>query len=310
MKCRSGKVVGWAPISRAGSTTGPRQAVRAWAWWRAVAAQAADSGLPCLNEADVVVVGGGVGAVAAAAGARAVRFTSLNYLGKNIAERLLLWPRPPVPSDLPLVARRSHDPAAPASGFLPFRYSADRPANSRHPGTSPPSRLADRLPAGDPLRKSVQYDDDVILALDLGAVHRVREVIVTVFCRPGDFELGAAELSVSDDRRRWRDIPADGPSDGRTLVAFVPDGPFRHALLTLRQASGARRLLAGRVMVLAGPPLIAEAARRVQERDVPTADGSEVRNPVERLARVLGRRGDPPAGRPTLTPDGGEEVAR
>jgi len=213
-------------------------------------------GLPVLDGADVVVVGGGVGGVAAAIaaathGARTLLLTSRHYLGEDIAGQLWLWPEVAWTGAPPLAVRLYQDPLSRSAVQLPFAYTADRPASPRHPDRVPPSRLADPSPAGDAQHDSVQYDGDVAIELDLRRLHDVATIVLTAFRRRGDYEAGTVTLETTVDGVQWRSWPAQPPLEqsDRTTITFAPTTSVRRARLTVRRAPGAQRLLLGRIAI-------------------------------------------------------------
>lgn len=223
----------------------------------AASGRADDLRVPVLREVDVVVAGGGCGAVAAAeaaaqAGASVFLFAPRTYLGDDIAGGLQLWLEPgetPAPG---LAADVFADPSAARRPTVAYSYKADQKTNEKHKDTWPPSMLSRQRPAEDPQHDSVQYDADVVLTLTLGEEKAVRAVELVAFRRAGDFEVGGASLRVSSDAKTWRDAKDAEPvhKQGITRVTFPVDGSLRFAKLTVRRADGAKRLLLGSVAVL------------------------------------------------------------
>ena len=225
--------------------------------WMTAVACADDGGVPVLRDVDVVVAGGGCGAVAAAeaaakAGAGVFLFAPRTYLGDDIAGSLQLWLEPGESPAAGLAAEVFADPLAARRPTVTYTYRADKKTNEKHKDTWPPSMLNRQRPAEDPQHDSVQYDEDVVLTLTLGAEQAVKAVELVAFRRAGDFEVGGASLRVSSDTKTWHDVKEVAPATqgGLTRIAIPVDRPFRYAKLAVRRAGGAKRILLGSVAVL------------------------------------------------------------
>ena len=108
--------------------------------------------VPVVYDVDVVVVGGGTGAVEAAvaaadAGAKVFLAAPHPYLGDDVTATLRLWLEEGEEPDSPLARRVFTDPAVGASqpdpNRIPFSYEADVPSAAKHKDTDPPRLLTD-----------------------------------------------------------------------------------------------------------------------------------------------------------------------
>jgi len=226
--------------------------------------------IPVAYSVDVVVVGGGTGAVSAAvaaarAGAGVFLAAPRPYLGDDMTATLRLWLEEGEVPTAPLAKALFHDPLAsvdrPSRHRISFTYAADRPSAALHPDTAKPSRLSD-LAWGDPTRQSVQYDDDVNLTLDLGEPRDVAGVHVWTYQRTGSSGFRVRDVTVftSDDKRAWRE---GGTVDGATSKN-LGDASFnlpvrlstrtRYLKLHVRKAPGAARILLGEIEVVGPVP--------------------------------------------------------
>lgn len=226
--------------------------------------------IPVAYSVDVVVVGGGTGAVSAAvaaarAGASVFLAAPRPYLGDDVTATLRLWLEEGETATAPLAKALFRDPLAsvdrPSRHRISFTYAADRPSAALHPDTEKPSRLTD-LAWGDPTRQSVQYDDDVNLTLDLGEPRDVAGVHVWTYQRTGSsgFRVRDVMVFTSDDERSWREA---GTVDGATSKN-LGDASFnlpirlstrtRYLKLHVRKAPGAARILLGEIEVVAPAP--------------------------------------------------------
>ncbi len=220
--------------------------------------------LPVLNEVDVVVVGGGSGGVAAAVeaarrGAKVFLAAPRPYLGEDICATYRLWLEPGEKATTDLareVFQPSRNTAGPAIGEgLPFEYSPDRSAARQHRDTDPPSLLKDRK-WRSAAKESVQFDGDVTLLLDLGESRVLGRIHALAYQRPGDFEVGRVEVSVSTDRENWTPAAtltnelAGLKSEDVALPFSAPlKVEARYLKLEVRKAEEAKRVLLAEIVV-------------------------------------------------------------
>ncbi|HOC55895.1 MAG TPA: FAD-dependent oxidoreductase [Verrucomicrobiota bacterium] len=218
--------------------------------------------IPVLHEVDVVVVGGGSGGVAAAAeaaraGAKVFLAAPRPYLGEDLCGTYRLWLEPGETPSTDLareVFRPGPPPPLPIGPGLPFKYSADRPSNARHPDTQPESLLND----GEwqsASRQSVQYDGDVALVLDLGSEREIRKVHVMAYQRPAEFAVARVTVSVGNDGQKWSPSGVITNRDAAEVewnaldLAGEVSAKARYLKLEIQRAPEARRLLLGEVIV-------------------------------------------------------------
>ena len=151
--------------------------------------------IPVATSADVIVVGGTCGAVAAATsaaktGASVFLIAPRTYLGEDMAGTLRLWLEPGETPTTDLARQLYTDPLAGEPPGLPFAYRADQISNEKHKESNPPSRLnLDRIPL-DPANDSVQYDNDVTITADLETEARVQEIQIRSFTNRRDYQVG------------------------------------------------------------------------------------------------------------------------
>ena len=174
--------------------------------------------LPVAYEVDVVVVGGGTGAVSAAvaaaeAGASVFLAAPYPYLGDDMTATLRLWLEEGERPKAPLAKALYADPLPKlrAGGAHPARleltYMASLPTEAPHHDTSPPSRLTNGQ-WGVAAKQSVQYNGSVTLDADLGKVRPIREVRIVVYHREHKeseraFMVDRVRVLTSNDAKRW-----------------------------------------------------------------------------------------------------------
>ncbi|HNR99655.1 MAG TPA: FAD-dependent oxidoreductase [Planctomycetota bacterium] len=227
--------------------------------------------LPCAAETDIVIAGGGTGAVAAAvaareAGARVFLVAPHPYLGEDMTATLRLWLEPGEKPDTPLAERifagRSADPLALESDRLvPFTYQADRPSAGVHKDTAPPSLLRDGA-WHSAARQSVQYDGGVRLLLKLAAEEDVEFVCVLAYHR-ADYRLGGVRADASPDGRTWTEtgravneaLDQDSVDVPAVPIAVKVETRARYLALAIDPAPNAARVLIGEILVVRPGPV-------------------------------------------------------
>ncbi len=168
--------------------------------------------VPILHDVDVVVVGGGSGAVSAAvaaaeSGARVFLAAPRPYLGEDLCGTYRLWLEPGEEPMSPLAAALFAEPAS-VLGFhntIPFTYEADVESSSPHKDSVPPTGLSDNRWHGAPTQ-SVQYNGDVNLTLDLAGEQAIAKAHLMIYQRKDDFEVAEVAFLVSSDGQQWRDV--------------------------------------------------------------------------------------------------------
>ena len=218
--------------------------------------------VPVAYDVDVVVAGGGCGAVAAALaakkeGASVFLLTPYNYLGEDVAGTMQLWLEPDERPVGPLATALFNDPRSVFDPGLPFSYTASLPTpDRRHPDTKPPSRLSRTRPALDPQEDSVQYDGDVTITADLKEPCRPKSLELVCFSRPGDFEVASVTVDLSDDGENWTSIGkfTFTTAAGRSTCNIAIDRQTQFAKMTFKRAAKAERLLLGSIKFTSPAP--------------------------------------------------------
>lgn len=229
--------------------------------------------IPVAYQVDVVVVGGGAGAVSAAVaaakqGAKVFLAAPHPYLGDDMTATLRLWLEPGEEPSSPLAQRIFADKpgkiatarAASPNG-LPFSYESNPKSSKRHKDTNPPS-LLNNGKWGDSARQSVQYDGDVQITADLQKVEEITETRVVPYRRAGDFDVASVTVQTSDDKQTWKDIGQaknDGTADGHTVWSATIGAKARYVRFIVKRPSGIDRILLGQIEIL-GPAQRAAAA--------------------------------------------------
>ena len=235
--------------------------------------------IPVAYEADVVVVGGGTGAVSAAIaaakdGAKVFLAAPHPYLGDDMTATLRLWLEEGETPASPLAQRVFGDRSQPLAdpNRIPYKYETDLPGAAAHRDTAPPSRLTDgRWDSAS--SESVQYDGDVQVTADMAQSQEIRTVRVMFYRRaPGGpvgspFDLKRVTVSLSDDKQQWQPaavIENDRPSsDSATLEAAI-NAKARYVRFHVQKPEGFERILLGEIEII-GPEKtpVQEASRGV-----------------------------------------------
>ncbi len=223
--------------------------------------------IPVAYEADVVVVGGGTGAVSAAIaaakdGAKVFLAAPHPYLGDDMTATLRLWLEEGETPASPLAQRVFGDRSQPLAdpNRIPYQYEADLPSAAAHRDTAPPSRLTDgRWDSAS--SESVQYDGDVQITADLAQSQEIHTVRVMFYRRaPGGaggspFDVKRITVSLSDGKEQWKPaavIENDLPStDSATLQAAI-GARARYVRFHVQKPEGIERILLGEIEII-GP---------------------------------------------------------
>ncbi|MFT5467714.1 MAG: flavin-dependent dehydrogenase [Verrucomicrobiales bacterium] len=231
--------------------------------------QAADSvvesarEIPVAYDVDVVVVGGGVGAITAAVeaaeqGASVFLAAPRPYLGEDVAGTLRLWledgEEPETPLERALFERKN-----PGMGFpnrLAFSYEPDQTPNKIHPD-SKLSILTDSKWA-NAATDSVQFDADTTIVADLGKMARLKELHLIAFRRAGEFEVGEIEVWTSPNGKLWRDLGkieeaetgSSGGGDAEAQFSIEVKQPCRYVKVLVKKAAEAERILLGELLLI------------------------------------------------------------
>jgi len=235
--------------------------------------------IPLAYEVDVVVVGGGTGAVSAAVaaaeqGAKVFLAAPRPYLGDDMTATLRLWLQQGEVPESPLARRIFSDPVRgrgkPDPNRIPFTYKADQPSASPHKDTTPPRVLSDGV-WGDSARQSVQYNGDVSITADLQKARAIREVRLVAYHRAKsaqgtNFKVESVTLFTSDDRAAWKKLavlknPRLGDEGDPRRNASSPDSPIllalsaeaeaRYVKLLVKKTDDVERILLGEIEIIA-----------------------------------------------------------
>ncbi|MCX7049082.1 MAG: FAD-dependent oxidoreductase [Candidatus Sumerlaeota bacterium] len=209
--------------------------------------------IPVAYDVDVVVVGGGSGAVAAAvsaakSGAKVFLAAPHNYLGEDMAGAMRLYLEEDEKPNSPLA--HSIFNAQDSTAGLPFAYAADKLSAAKHKDTDPPTLLNDNQ-WSNPVNESVQYDDDVNIVIDLGKECGVKKIHAMVF-RAKDYNADSMTVSVSNDKRDWRQIgEAKNDNSTATLNTLSLDmaASTRYVKCFFKKSAGATRILIGEILI-------------------------------------------------------------
>ncbi len=217
--------------------------------------------IPELKQVDVVVVGGASGGVEAALaaaknGASVFLVAPRPYLGEDICATYRLWLEPGETPTTDL-AKEVFKPMPAVAGIgagLPFKYFANIPSSAKHKDTSPPSMLTDGK-WQDPIRQSVQFDNDVMFTLDLGKPQRIAQIAVLAFQRPGDFQV--AQITVTDGQQTavvTNDAPGQTYEEGAFPIIVPLNATARRLTVTVTQATDSQRIVLGEIIVAGDAP--------------------------------------------------------
>lgn len=231
--------------------------------------------IPVAYEVDVVVVGGGVGAVTAAVeaanqGASVFLAAPRPYLGEDVAGTLRLWledgETPETPLERALFVREQ-----PGTGFpnrLKFTYEADQRPNSVHP--DPNNAVLTDSKWTTPVSDSVQYDADATIVADLGKMARLKDLHLIAWRRPGEFEIGEVTVATSPNGKIWRELGAiediEIGSGGDAEVQFSKEikQPCRFVRVVAKKAENAERILLGELLLIEDADTVAAPVKKAR----------------------------------------------
>ena len=229
--------------------------------------------IPVAYDVDVVVVGGGTGAVAAALsaaeqGASVFLAAPYPYLGDDMTATLRLWLEDGEEPRSELARRIFHDPitdgVGPHPNRLPLTYSASLPCGAPHRDTTPPNRLTNGS-WGDAASQSVQYDGDVVITADLRGSQAVREARIVVYQRDQgvpekDFKIEHVQIATSADGSQWsepvrienREVPpgVSGPVGAPIVLTAPLETTARFVRFEVTRTEDVPRVLIGEIEVL------------------------------------------------------------
>ena len=245
------------------------------AWLASVISLTADAA-PVVNEsarrlalvydADVAVVGGGTGAVAAAvaaaeSGARVFLAAPRPYVGEDMCAPFRLWLEAGETPQTPLEKALYSDPGL-ARGTR-FTYEADLPSMGKHVDTDPPGMLADGQ-WNTAFTQSVQYNGDVTIIADLGEPKELNEIRVMYFQANQGYEVDTIAVATSDDRTAWTERTCvRNPQLGKgswvesALSVSAPvEARARYVRFHITKGEDAERMLLGELQIFAKEPAV------------------------------------------------------
>lgn len=225
--------------------------------------------IPVAHEADVLVVGGSCGAVAAAVaaaeqGAKVFLAAPHPYLGDDMTSTLRLWLEPGEVPQSPLACklfRAATNDLRVSPNRLNLSYESDLPSSGVHQDTKPPALLTDGV-WGSASAESVQYAGDVNIIADLKGPQELEAVNLMAYHRAdGKIGMHSLTVSVSDDKQTWREVAKiDAPTSTRpgkktsldecqTWSAPV-NATARYVKFAAKKGKQAARILLGEIEVL------------------------------------------------------------
>ncbi len=217
--------------------------------------------IPVAVQKDIVIVGGGVGAVSAAVeasrnGASVFLVAPRTYLGEDMAGTMRLWLEPGEIPATDLAREIYANPDLAAKPSLPFTYQADQPFNSRHKDTSPPSKLNSGCPVQSAVTDCVQYDTNVVITADLKNAVEIKAAEVLIFNRAMVFQAFSIATAISDDGKQWKELELVRPHNLGDLVSVpIPiHAKARYVRFNIKRAPSAERLLIGAIRFLSAQP--------------------------------------------------------
>ncbi|MBN1346407.1 MAG: FAD-dependent oxidoreductase [Phycisphaerae bacterium] len=216
--------------------------------------------LPVVYEADVAVVGGSTGAVAAAvsaaeSGAKVFLAAPRTYLGEDMCAALRLWLEPGETPQTPLEKDLYRDPVR--TRGLPFKYKADLPSMDKHKDTDPPNLLTDGR-WGNAFTESVQYNGDVTITIDLGEPKALDEARIMYFQSDRRFEMESVTVLTGDDGKTWTQRApirnpklAQGEWAKSPLTLTMPIAArARYVRFHITKGKSADRMLLGEIQII------------------------------------------------------------
>ncbi|MDY0167379.1 MAG: FAD-dependent oxidoreductase [Thermoguttaceae bacterium] len=219
--------------------------------------------IPVAYDVDVVVLGGGTGAVSAAvAAAEAGRTVFLAapypYLGDDMTATLRLWLEEGEQPKAPLAVAIYNDTVQFKADRRPLEitYTANRPTGAPHHDTDPPSRLTSGA-WGNPAGQSIQFNSDVTLDADLGKAREVEEARIVVYHRAeasvagSGFNVESVAVAISEDGQSWKQVAElKGEAGPGCYVLTAPVGAAaRYVRFDVKKPPQFDRMLLGQIQV-------------------------------------------------------------
>lgn len=250
--------------------------------------------LPVVGEYDVVIIGSGTGAVAAAVeaadlGASVFLASPYPYLGEDMTATLRMMRDPNTKIEDPLAALIFND--SPGSfesipklnaPLLKFKYESSIPSSPVHADTKVPSKLTDGR-RQDPSSQSVQYDGDVTISVELPKATNVDLVRAIVFHRSNEsdssrnFIVKSMSVSTSSDGTTWSEpvvVKTDTKkvaTDSAFTIAAPIDEKVKYLRLTFAKGENCTRILLGEIEIYGNSdtPIAVETNEPTEEEIFP-----------------------------------------
>ncbi|MGN0846687.1 MAG: FAD-dependent oxidoreductase, partial [Kiritimatiellia bacterium] len=234
--------------------------------------------VPVVRETDVVVVGGSSAAVSAAlaakeAGADVFLIAPRPYLGEDVAGTLRIARDPSDDARSPLF-REFFNPALADRRGMPYVYTMDARPEKPHP--DPKGVCLNDGKSGTPTHDSVQFNGDVTVTADLGAVKTISGVRLETYFRPNPpagqlrggsgYKTRAMRVSTSADGATWSapvvtESAASVGTDRRILLVDVATACRYVRVVCEKGVEAPRQLLAELTILAAAESPTALAAR-------------------------------------------------
>lgn len=234
--------------------------------------------VPVAYDVDVVVVGGGTGACAAAIeaannGASVFLAAPYPYLGDDMTATLRLWLEEGEYPEDPLAVALFDDPnrgtTSLPSDRLTFEYRISEPINPKHGETGQKNRLTDGK-TNSASQESLQIDGDATIYADLGEPKDVEKVALLAFHRnrgadtaeliADNFIVEEIQVSTSRDGETWSEPvtverqPGALQNDGLARFIAPVERNTRYLRVVAKKSDQADRILLGELMVLPPQP--------------------------------------------------------
>ncbi len=262
--------------------------------------------IPVAYDADVVVVGGSSGGVAAAveaakSGASVFLLSSRSYLGEDMCGTYRLWLET---NETPVTAL-GQALFSLTGVTTPFTYTSSVVADTKHPDSSNTILTDGKFSSA--ASQSVQYNANTDITLKLAAAHDVSRVNLLVY-QDAAYAVEYATVSVSSDGTNWTavtTVPNDELEEGAftaapiTMSAEINRNCSWIKLEVRKPAAITRMLLAEITVEIDAPPVLMSPANPLHVKQ--TLDAALISNNVAFLLEsyptdVLRDAGGKPCG--------------
>ncbi|ARN55780.1 FAD-dependent oxidoreductase [Sedimentisphaera salicampi] len=229
--------------------------------------------IPVIAEKDVVVLGGSTGAVSAAvsaseSGASVFLAAPKKFLGEDIYGSYRLWLEDGLEPNS-LLAEKVFEEPEPFENMLDFDYTTDIPSAGGHKDTDPPSLLND-FKYANAVSQSVQYDGDVKITVDLGAIESFYKLNLKAYQRVNGFEVQDVTVFASSDQQQWQqiayienDMIGEGLTDFDTVdLEAQVNGQYRYLRFDVQKTDNVSRVLLAELQIIQEPEGGLQSGRR------------------------------------------------